>query len=249
MDYSVIIPAYNEELFIGQTLERLRSIRKELSGTFSGEIIVVDNNSTDLTAQIASNMDAHVVFEKVNCIARARNAGAVAAEGKHLIFVDADTLVTTELINSALKHLSTGKICGGGTRFTFDISSISLFARVSLWIWNIITRFKPLAAGSFIFCSRSAWLESGGFNEKLYASEEIFFSHKISKWGKKRGQKFIILDIPAITSGRKFDWYTPRQILWYFLIILVFPFALRNKRFCKLWYDSPEKRSGSPRQK
>ena len=78
-----------------------------------GEVIVADNNSTDATAQIANDAGAHLVFEPVNQISKARNAGANGTRGRYLIFLDADTLLNPELLRAALEALETGEVCGG----------------------------------------------------------------------------------------------------------------------------------------
>ena len=70
--------------------------------THEGQLIVVDNNSSDATAQIARDHGATVVYEPVNQIARARNRGAEAAEGEALIFLDADSQCTSCLLGHVL---------------------------------------------------------------------------------------------------------------------------------------------------
>ena len=87
-DYAIIIPAYNEEAYLADTLEATRSA---MAGQLlSGELIVVDNNSSDATTEVAEKNGAdRVVFEPHNQIARARNAGADAVpEIEYLIFVE-----------------------------------------------------------------------------------------------------------------------------------------------------------------
>jgi glycosyltransferase involved in cell wall biosynthesis len=233
--YSLIVPAYNEEKYIGFTIDSLLAIKEKLSGNFKGEIIVVDNNSDDKTANLAESRGVSVVFEKLNCIARARNSGAKAASGKYLFFIDADTTVPTELIEQALIGLEQENICGGGTQIIFD-RPIPLSGKTLLWTWNTIVKFYPMAAGSFLFCRKDAWKETGGFDEELYASEEISFSKKLRKWGRKNGKGFVILKVPAITSGRKFEWHSMTWIILNFMFFSLFPFAVRSKRLCHLWY-------------
>ncbi|MFA6566836.1 MAG: glycosyltransferase [Victivallales bacterium] len=233
--YSVIVPAYNEEKYIGHTIDSLLAVKEKLSRRFNGEIVVVDNNSDDGTANLAGSKGARVVFEKVNCIARARNSGAKAASGKYLFFVNADTTVPVELIEDALGCLEDKNICGGGTQIAFD-RRIPFSGKILLRTWNTIVKFYPMAAGSFLFCSRDAWKETGGFDEELYASEEISFSKKLRKWGRKKGKEFIILKIPAVTSGRKFEWHSMAWIILNFAFFAIFPFGVRSKRLCHLWY-------------
>src|SRR5437667_4737779 len=78
------------------------------------ELIVCDNNSTDRTAQIARAAGARVVFEPVNQISRARNAGAAHATGDWLIFVDADSYPSDSLIAEVAEEIETGNCLAGG---------------------------------------------------------------------------------------------------------------------------------------
>ena len=89
IDYSFIIPAYNEEAYLPKTLASLKDAMNAI-GEFSGEIVVTNNNSTDCTAGIAEESGARVIFEKHRQISRARNAGAQEALGRYLIFIDSD---------------------------------------------------------------------------------------------------------------------------------------------------------------
>ncbi|MGE0445500.1 MAG: glycosyltransferase family 2 protein [Vicinamibacterales bacterium] len=82
MRISVVVPAYNEERLLGESLRRIRAAAAgfERRG-WAWESIVCDNNSSDRTAEIARAAGATAVFEPVNQIARARNAGAAVATG------------------------------------------------------------------------------------------------------------------------------------------------------------------------
>ena len=92
MRISVIIPAFNEELLLGETLRHVNAAMAGFSRRgWETELIVCDNNSTDNTAKLARAAGATVVFEPFNQIARARNAGAAAACGEWLVFIDADS--------------------------------------------------------------------------------------------------------------------------------------------------------------
>lgn len=94
-DISVIIPAYNEERYVDKTLEYIERAKKVYKKTGNkAEVIVINNNSSDETENIANEYGAKIVFVKENHIARAKNRGASYAEGKYLIFVDADTFGT-----------------------------------------------------------------------------------------------------------------------------------------------------------
>src|SRR5215472_7376876 len=89
---SIVIPAFNEERLLGDSLGKIKLAAKAFENCgWETELIVCDNNSTDRTAEIARAAGATVVFEPVNQIARARNCGAAAAIGDWLVFVDADS--------------------------------------------------------------------------------------------------------------------------------------------------------------
>ena len=98
MHLSIIIPAFNEERLIEHCLCSVSiALAANARPNFSSEVIVVDNNSTDATADLARQAGAQVVFEPVNQIGRARNAGAAVATGDWLLFVDADCVPVPDL--------------------------------------------------------------------------------------------------------------------------------------------------------
>ena len=238
IDYSIIVPAYNESMWLTKTLLVLK--KAMAASSLTGEIIVCNNNSTDNTAELAQEQDATVVFEPVNQISRARNTGARTANGKYLIFVDADTLISPELLVAALERLQSGRCCGGGTVVRFD-QQITYLQEKGLAAWTWLSKTLGLAAGCFIFCHRQDFEKIGGFSEAVYASEEIWFSKQLKRMGKKRGAPFcIITDYPAISSGRKMQWFSLWQQFWLIVLLTVFPFAVRYKSLCNFWYKRPD---------
>ena len=237
--YSVIIPAYNEEHWLPATLSALKIAMNHQSLT--GEIIVVDNNSEDNTKMVAEQAGARVVFEPVNQISRARNAGARQASGQYLIFVDADSHVSADLLHDALNQLSGGTCCGGGAVVQFD-RPIGWFGNVILTLWNWFSLTFNLAAGSFMYCTRDGFLAIGGLSEAVYAADEIGFSRQLRAWGCKKGMKFwIIKDYPIVTSGRKVEWYSTSYQILLILMLMLFPFAVRFRSLCSFWYKRPNK--------
>lgn len=231
-DYSIIIPAFNEEAYLGSTLAAVKNAQDSVPRRI-GEIIVVDNNSTDSTAQIAKSSGTAVLFEPVNQISRARNRGAKAAKGKYLIFLDADTTLSQQLLAETLESLDSGKIAGGGT--LLDCSQTELLrVKFLIWLWNLISRSRKLAAGLYLFCLKQAWIDLGGFDETVYIAEEIIFSKQLKKWAKKRKMNLRILDIPIRTSLRKFYWFSYKTIV---LSLAFGLFVKKNKDKCRLWYE------------
>ncbi|MEA3192359.1 MAG: hypothetical protein QOD26_692 [Betaproteobacteria bacterium] len=228
MKISVIVPAFNEEKLLGATLACIR----EATTGLDAELIVCDNNSTDRTPEIAKAAGARVVFEPVNQISRARNAGAAAASGDWLVFVDADSLPSHALFGELADTIAAGRCIGGGATVRFDEADRS--ARAAVAVWNAISRSMRWAAGSFVFCQAAAFRKIGGFSTELYASEEIDFSRRL----KRLGDLAILHRHPLRTSGRKVRLYSKREHFALLLrIVLSGGRALRSRDECFAWYD------------
>ena len=231
MKLSVIVPAFNEEKLLGGTLACIRE------AAHPWEIIVCDNNSTDRTAEIARAAGAVVVFEPVNQIARARNAGAAQASGDWLVFVDADSQPSKGLFDEVIENVKNGKVLGGGSTVSLDVDE----PLIRFWIgaWNALSRLNRWAAGSFIFCEAAAFRELGGFDETFYAGEEIDFSRRAKRLARRKGLEMVILHShPLKTSNRKMHLYTMRELLLFSLrVITSGGKALRRKDDCYAWYD------------
>ena len=238
--YSIVIPAYNEANELPVTLKAIREAMAMV--TLAGECIVVDNNSTDGTSEIAlANGADRVVYEPFNQIARARNAGAAASTSQYLVFIDADTRIEAKLLIEALRHLESNCCVGGGSVLRFD-GEISFIGHFLASIWELVSKLTQIAAGSFIFCRRDAYDAIGGYDEALYASEEIRFSRHIKRWGKERGLKFRILDLaPVVTSSRKLQWYSGIRLLGWAALMILMPLAVRSRTLCGFWYNRPTK--------
>lgn len=237
MKISIVIPAFNEERLLGHSLEQIkRAARAFERPGWETELIVCDNNSTDKTAQIARDAGAIVVFELINQIARARNRGAAAATGDWLVFVDADSQPSPELFAGVAEAINSGKYLAGGATVKMDVRHPT--AGFVVWIWNSISRTFKMLAGSFIFCEAEAFRKIGGFNEKMFAAEELDLSVRLKKFARETGKKVLILSRhPLLTSARKLHLYSLREHLR-----LMFRFAwnrrlLTNREACYLWYD------------
>ena len=243
MDYSIVIPAWNEEAYLPKTLTTVMAAVNQINaqGVHHGEVIVVDNNSTDNTAAVAADYQAKVVFEPVNQIARARNTGASFASGEALIFLDADSHCGERLLSFVLEKLSGNCVAGGGSIIAPD-TPVPTSAQRGISFWNWISTNARLAAGCFVYCRADAFHDVGGFSERVYAGEEIFLSRQLKRWAKRRKMTFDIVSIdPVITSARKLQWYSSAQIIQQMLLMFI-PGAVFSKRLCKTWYDTSAKR-------
>jgi glycosyltransferase involved in cell wall biosynthesis len=233
---SVVVPAFNEERLLAGSLAAIREAMRAFDAAgWASELIVCDNNSTDRTAEIARAAGATVVFEPVNQIARARNAGAARASGDWLVFVDADSYPTRELLSEVISVADCN--VGGGAAVSFETEDRAV--RLALAAWNALSRALRWAAGSFIFCRTDAFRELGGFDEALYAGEEIDFSRRLKRLGRRRRLGFVILHRhPLRTSDRKARLYTKREHFAFMLkTVLRAGRTLRDRDACHVWYD------------
>ena len=238
ISYSIIIPAYNEAVLLPATLDAVAAAMAAVKAP--GEVIVVDNNSSDTTAQVAEAHGTRLVFEPHNQIARARNAGAAAATGDTLVFLDADTILPPDVLRQALANIAAGGCCGGGACVAVGAAS-RRWVRTAMRFWNWLSVRKGWAAGCFVYCRRDGFDAVGGFSEKVYASEEIWFSRKLGKWGRGRGLSFKIVTTPHVhTSDRKLR-DQPIRLFLSTLVLLVFPFGVRFRFLCGHWYRRPDK--------
>jgi glycosyltransferase involved in cell wall biosynthesis len=238
---SFVIPCWNEEAVLGRTLERLFATARDMGVPF--EVIVADDASSDRSAEIAAKAGARVITTGCRQIAGTRNAGAKAARGDLLIFVDADTLVTPEVLCAAVKAVRQGAV-GGGCAVRFD-EPIPLYARIMVPAFTRLYRAAGLAAGCFLFCTRPAFEAVGGFDEGLYASEEVSLS-----WALKRQGRFVLLREAVLTSSRKLRTYSGWEIIRPLLrLALRGPRSVRDRHDKEMWYGprrhDPEPRHGA----
>jgi glycosyltransferase involved in cell wall biosynthesis len=235
---SVIIPAFNEERLLPDTLRYVKvALNSFTERGWDTELIVCDNNSTDRTAEIARNEGANVVFEPINQIGRARNRGAAAASGDWLIFVDADSKPNAELFRQVAEQIASGRCLAGGSTVTLD--GHFPLGNLLVQLWNLLSRLGNWMAGSFIFCEAAAFRTVRGFSEELFVAEELALSKRFKELALQSGKRVVILHRhPLLTSGRKFHLYTFREHLALLLQTAFRPTKTFNTREgCHMWYD------------
>ncbi len=238
MKISIIVPAFNEEKLIERSLQSIRSAATTFSQIgWEHELIVCDNNSSDRTGELARAQGARVLFEPVNQISRARNAGAAAANGQWLVFVDADSFPSAELFAEMAQQIQSGRCIGGGA--TIELDQPVLWAIGLTWVWSCLSRWRRWMAGSFIFCEAPAFRKLGGFSRELFVAEEIDFSKRLNELANSRGLQVIILHHhPLKTSARKIHLYSLREH-FFFLVrsFLGLGKTFKDRKSCAAWYD------------
>jgi len=184
---SIVIPAYSEEVVLPKLLE---SIKKQIFQPF--EVIVADADSPDKTIEIARDFGCVVV--KGGKVAVGRNAGAKVAKSDYLLFMDADTSLSTDtmllevfsdFVKTECDIASVGYVPEkkGSTRFGFLASTV-LFS-----FWNTarkiqsITQNPSLEGGAFILVKKAAFDYLGGFDVAVALGEDRDFFARAVKAG------------------------------------------------------------------
>ena len=209
---SVVIPAFNEELYLPETLS---SLRDAISVCPCGvEIIVVNNDSVDRTAEVAGSFGATVVHERVHNIARVRNAGANVARGQVLAFVDADTSVPPRFLARIAEVMADRACAGGSADIVHTPTSRLLRAYLEAYRWLGIR--LGMAQGAAQFCRKSAFTLLSGYDESQFMGEDVDFYWRLQRLCVRIGGYLKFLDdLEVVPSPRRFD-QTPlwRTLIW-----------------------------------
>jgi len=203
---SVIIPAYNEEKYIVNTLKSLKNQNYK-----NIEIIVVANNCSDKTAEISSEFADIVLQTDIQGISYAKNLGAKNAKGDIFVFLDADSIVEIDLIEKTVFYISKG-FDGGRSRIkplsnnTFRSNLIYGFSDFRAKISAKIPKVDFTGSGAFTFITKKAFNKiinkyGEGFNTKKLVLEDLDFFIRLKQIGKFK----YISDSCIYTSMRRFD--------------------------------------------
>lgn len=209
MKISFVIPAYDEEAYIGKCLE---SIQKELQAkNYDAEIIVVDNACTDRTREIASTYSGvKVISELVKGTGAARQAGFLASSGDIIANVDADCRLPFGWIEKVFSEFSNNKklVALSGPYLYYDLSKWHIFL-VRIWsvVGYIIHLFNQyilkkgaMSFGGNLVVRRNAMEKIGGFDKNInFYGDDTDIVCRIIKVGEVK----FTFDLPMYTSGRR----------------------------------------------
>jgi glycosyltransferase involved in cell wall biosynthesis len=233
---SFIVPAHNEEAWVGRCVLAIRSGVEFLGEPH--EIIVVDDASNDATASVARQHGAQVIRLEHRQISATRNAGAKQARGDILFFVDADTLVNGPAIRSAVRSVRAGAV-GGGCVPMFE-GWLPAWYRLTypFAVWAIrLLRYSP--SGACLFCTRGAFETVGGFDDNYYAAEDALFAAALKRHGR-----FVVPAGTVVTSGRKFREHSFLGFMRFFAhLIFRGRGGLRKRQGLEYWYQSEREKT------
>lgn len=236
MDLSIVVPAYNEQRGLPETLLRLQNAAGLLSSS-STELVVVDNGSTDNTAAVARQLGVTVVEEPVRGIGRARNRGAAESGGDTLVFVDADMTVPPTLLSTIESQLEDQDCAGGGFELWYRPQRRS--ARLYLAAWRILGHAIGAVQGGVQFCRRPYFERLGGYDESLWIGEDVEFFWRLRRIAGVDKRSVVVLREPrVIASARRFDQWPLHRTLWYTNPVVATILAKRRRTW-EGWYHDP----------
>ena len=233
---SFIVPAYNEELELPSTIA---AIKAAVGQDRQCEIIVVDDASTDATAEIAKNAGAKVISINRRQIAAARNAGARAPLAETFCFSSMPIRVSTPRTLSMQSRHS--KPAARAAARASPLTASSHYGDASSSKFSASSTLRLILAPARFFSRRRANFDKvGGLDERLFVGEEVFFSLALKKLGR-----FKILREPVVTSGRKLRMYSAAKIFGRaFVIIFGGLRGWRSRTKLDLWHDGKRETSG-----
>ena len=254
MKISFVIPAFNEEDYLKDCLE---SIFKEANNkSYSYEIIVVNNASTDKTEQIAKAFkNVKVVKEPKKGLVHARKAGYLVAKGDLIANIDSDSRLTPDWIDTIFNEFSKDKnlVALSGPFIFYDLSDsmnrmLGGFYYYSFCLYFVANKiFKKgamLQGGNFVL-RKSAFEKVGGYDEKVYSfyGEDASIALKMGSVGKVNWT----FKLPMYSSGRRLAAEGPftmmlRYTVNYFWVLLFkkpftkefIDFRFRNKKILSI---------------
>ena len=183
MKVSVIVPAFNEEKFIGACIESLQNQTVK-----ADEIIVVDNNCTDKTIEIASKYDVRVVKESRQGMTYSRAKGFSSAKSEILARCDADSVLPPNWIErieyNFTKRRHIDALIGLNTVYDFPIKNVKLINKASVYLIKEIAGHYPLF-GSSMAMTKKIWeeIKDDLCNDNFEYHEDVDISVHIHKLG------------------------------------------------------------------
>ena len=236
---SVIIPCYNEAALLPRLLASIETARRAFSGgPDSVEVIVSDNASTDDTAAIAAARGCRVVSSTMRRIGAVRNAGAAAARGAIVAFIDADSQVHPDTFNVIAAFMTRPEVIGGTTGATMERWSAGIALTYAMFLPVVWATNMDIGV---VFCWRADFEAVGGYDESLKFAEDVKFLFALRRLGRARGSRLVrARAAKVIASTRKFDQFGD----WHYLTMVVKgPWHLVSRRrreaFAdRYWYKS-----------
>lgn len=232
---SFVIPAYNESTRIGRALDAIhRAIAAAPLPPERFEILVVDNASEDNTAEIAKSKGARVVPLQDRHISKARNFGGRNARGQYLVFVDADVEVDEGFVVELIRGAARYQIDTAGARLHINDDGGASASRLGNVMMGILRDWFGASFSLFIM-RREVFERHGGFDERVYAYEDVHWLIKVKCLGyigKCRRYRVLRRCRASVSSRAARRRGTGVSYLKHAL----FPWLRYSKKHCEYWY-------------
>lgn len=190
---SLVIPAKNEEGYIGRTLQSLSDARRDHALPL--EVVVVDGGSSDATPRLCDLADRMVADSALACrsIAHARNVGCAGGTSDLIFHMDADVLIPDlprflTAVSHAFRDEDVVAVTTRIVPYPWDRTRTD---RVMHWIGNAVIRWAlrlhiPIARGECQIVRRDVFESLGGYNGNIIAGEDCDLFRRMLKVGKIR---------------------------------------------------------------
>ncbi len=199
---SLVIPAYNEEKYIGLCLE---SAIRNSNGKFF-EIIVVDNASTDKTSEVAGSFaGVRVIREEKKGLTIARQRGYQESSGDIIAYIDADTHMPEGWYETIMKEFSGNSrlACLSGPYVYYDIPKFQKFLVKIYWLLLAVPIYwivGYMAVGGNFAARRSILEKMNGFDASIsFYGEDTNIARRAHMFGKVKFKPSFFM----YTSGRR----------------------------------------------
>jgi len=203
---SIVIPAFNEEDYLPACLNEVLAEVARYSGPETIEVLVVDNASTDATAEIACRAPGvSVVKEPVKGLTRARQAGLEAANGDIIAYVDADTRMPPGWIARVMRTFERkpNVVCVSGPYIYYDAAAWQRAMVRLYWLFLASPAYwmtRYMVVGGNFAVRRSALEQIGGFDTSIaFYGEDTNIARRL----KAAGRVKFLLRLPMPTSSRR----------------------------------------------
>ncbi|MCG7342554.1 glycosyltransferase [Sporosarcina sp. ACRSL] len=236
--FSIIIPAHNEENYIGKCLQSILKASKPYENQV--EVIVVLNRCTDGTKEIAESYNCFTIENVDKNLSKIRNAGVDIARGEMIVTIDADSQMNENLLSEVERFLTSGKYIGGGAAGKFERMSMGIFVSTLLLIVPLLFKYGAISVGIF-WCYKKDFKAINGFNEKMLMAEDADFAKRLKDWGKKNGKKYGTIKNGMITSCRKFDKHGDWALLKRPKLILAYLKGTDQKYADEAYYENQDR--------
>lgn len=236
MKITVVIPAHNEEQYIGRCLESIDNQR--LPEGMDVDVIVVLNRCTDKTADIAKGYGATTLIDDSKNLSAIKNTGIRAASTEWVLTIDADSWMSEGVMNEIFKHAQSTHCLGGGIRIKPERRSVGITVGYAMML--VPAFFLKLSFGLYWF-KKVDFEAIQGFDENRHIAEDVDFLQRLKRHGRTTGRGHThITEAFITTSCRKFDEFGD----WHFVRLFGNPCRVRKAIYGgdqayldKNWYE------------